>query len=127
MRKAGSDEFFIRLQSNPERSQHRLPASAVVSDNRLDIVLINGRVLLTDSIDIRMFFHGDADAPLVIQRDLGIGNDGGRKKGMGHPALRTADPAYPQPYRPAVLLDIALIVAMNTETGRMTTGPGETV
>ncbi len=74
-----------------------------------------------------MLFQGDTDGPLIIERNLGIGDDGRRKKGMCHPALRTANPAYPQPYRPVVLLNQALIVPMNAETGGMATGTGETV
>ena len=60
-----------------------LPETDISADNRLDIVLINGRIAVTNGIPVRAVLESADDRILADKRDPVIRYDGSKEQGVG--------------------------------------------
>ena len=98
------------------------PEVYISADDSFDIVLIDGRILITDSIPIRTIFVSTDDCILVQKGYPVIRNEGRKQKGMSSSTLRTADTADPERTGTIRKKDAPRIVSVDGQTGRMPTG-----
>ena len=123
--KTGTDQGLQRKELDPEGAELFSPAASVVSEDRLDVILINGWIDLTDRAGAPALFVVVTDPLLVGKRNLGVRNHGRQEDRMGSPALGTLYPADPEPDRTWGKLYGAPVVTMYRETGRVAAGTGQ--
>lgn len=82
------------------------------AEDAADAAFINQRVALHDCLRL----SGD-DIRLVGKGNLGIRNDGGRKKGMGMSALAAYHPADVEDTKRAILSEGTVIVTVHRQAG----------
>lgn len=104
-----------------------MPEAPVTAENAGDIVLINGRRTLHESMwGFPAFSSGD-DFDLVRQRNLGVRDKKGGEQGVGSSTNRTFDPADAKLVGFISVFNSPVIIPMNFQTGRMTAGTGKPV
>ena len=119
------DQTFQRAKGDPEGTQLFPPVQPVVAEHGFDIVLIHGWIAFTDGTDVFPVFILAADLLLVGEGNLGIRNQGRRKKRVCCPAFGTLYPADPEPDGSGRKFYTAFVVAKDGQTGRMRTGTGQ--
>ena len=122
MRETGADQTNQRRKADPERPQFFLPVPPVVSKDRLDIVFVNGKVIIADTADIISSLIVQTDALLVSKCYLGIRDNGGQKDCMGRTTLGASDSADAKADKPIHLLHRTFVVAVNREAGGVHAG-----
>ena len=87
MREAAPDEGCQFRQGDTFREKALLPETKVTADNTFSSLLINGRIVVTDTPDSGSCFIGNDDCMLVDSSDAGVRDDGGKKQGVCMAAL----------------------------------------
>ena len=120
------NQTLQRVQGDPEGTQFFPPVQPVVPEHGFDVVLVHGWIAFTDGTDVFSVFIMAADLLLVGKGNLGIRDQGGRKKRVCCPAFGTFHPADPKPDCSGGKLYTAPVVAMDGQTGRMRAVAGQT-
>lgn len=80
------------LYGDPDRGEPLFPVPAVLSDDMLDIALVNQVVALQDVLYGAPVFTAVNDFLLVFEGNLGIRDPSGKEQGMCMEALLAEDP-----------------------------------
>ena len=102
---AGQPDCFGEKPLQPEKKE---PA-----DDRLDAVLVERRVFLTDRVPVCRVLICEDDLMLVRKRDPVIGHKGRRQKGVRLPAFGTPDAADPKGLDTCGNKDAPPVISMN--------------
>lgn len=125
MRETGADQVAQAGKTDSERPQLFLPVPPVVSKDRLDIVFVNGKVILADTADIISRLIVQTDTLLVRECYLGIGDNRRQKDRMGRTTHGASDSADAKADEPILLLYRTFVVAVNREAGGVAAGTDE--
>ena len=98
------------------------PEERISAYDGLNVVLVDGRVLLTDSIPVRTVFVSTDDRMLVQKGYPVVWDDRSKEQSVGSAAFRAFKPADPE--EPCSLReeDSPIVISMDGETARVSTG-----
>lgn len=103
------------------------PETRISADDGLDVVLVDGRVLLTDSVPVRAILVSTDDRMLVRKGYPVVRDQGREQKGVCPSALRTPDTTDPKRTDTIRKKDAPCIVSVDGQTGGMPAGASQPV
>ena len=126
-RQAASDERWDLRKTDRFGEEPLTPETLISADDGFDIVFVDGRILITDSIPIRSILISADDGMLVQQGYPVIRNEGRKQKGVRFSARRAPDTADPERMDAIRKNDAPCVVSMDGQTGRMSAGACQTM
>ena len=104
------------------RQKPLFPVLFELSDDMLDIVFIDQEIVFHDGFRIHPLFCTFQDLLLVMEQDLGVGDNAGRDEGMGNQALRTKHTLNGKPDQNRFKFNNTFVMAITDEASFLPTG-----
>ena len=93
-----------------------------LTDDVLDVVFIDQKIVFHDGSGIHPFFCAVQDLLLVMERDLGVRDKNGRNEGMGNKAFCTEHTLDGKTDKNRIQFNRAFVMAVTDETSFFSTG-----
>lgn len=104
------------------RQEPLFPVLFELADDMLDIVFIDQEIVFHDGFSIHPLFCAFQDLLLVMERDLGVGDNAGRDEGMGNQSLRTKHTLDGKPDKNRFKFNRTFIMVITDEASFLPTG-----